>query len=76
MCKTNKLPICHRSILVATATSNGGTTTAAPTAAADDVTATVFTAANVEYANLRNGPGLEYERIGQLDAGASATLIC
>ena len=53
-----------------------GTTTAAPTAAADDVTATVFTAANVEYANLRNGPGLEYERIGQLDAGASATLIC
>ena len=76
MCKTTKLPFRRLSILGATAALIVGTTTAAPTAAADDVTATVFTAANVEYATLRNGPGLEYERIGQLDAGASATLIC
>jgi hypothetical protein len=76
MCKTTKLPFRRLSILGATAALIVGTMAAAPTAAADDVTATVFTAANVEYANLRNGPGLEYERIGQLDAGASATLIC
>lgn len=74
MSKTTKLPFRRLSILGATVALIVGATTAA----ADDVTATVFTAANVEYANLQSsgGPGLEYERIGRLDAGASATLIC
>lgn len=76
MCKTNKLPL-HLSILGAiVALVAGATVTVAPTAAADDITATVFTAPNVEYVNLRNGPGLDHERIGQLDAGASVTLVC
>lgn len=76
MCKTTKLPFRRLSILGATVALIVGATTATPTAAADDVKATVFSAANVEYANLRNGPGLEYERIGQLDAGTSVTIIC
>lgn len=76
MRKTNKLPL-HLSILGAiVALVAGATVTVAPTAAADDITATVFTAPNVEYVNLRNGPGLDHERIGQLDAGASVTLVC
>lgn len=76
MCKTNKLPL-HLSILGAiVALVAGATVTVAPTAAADAITATVFTAPNVEYVNLRNGPGLDHERIGQLDAGASVTLVC
>lgn len=49
MSKTTKLPFRRLSILGATVALIVGATTAA----ADDVTATVFTAANVEYANLR-----------------------
>lgn len=47
-----------------------------PSARADEITATVFDTPDVRYANIRNGPGLEYDEIGQLNAGETVTLEC
>ena len=53
-----------------------GSAITAPTASANDVTATVFDTPEVRYVWMRNGPGTNYNTLGQLGAGTSITLEC
>lgn len=53
-----------------------GSAITAPTASANDVTATVFDTPDVRYVNVRDGAGPEYNWIGQIDAGQTVTLEC
>ena len=48
----------------------------APTASADEFTATVFSAPGWDYANIRIGPSLDDEVIDVVDAGAQISLGC
>ena len=53
-----------------------GSVITAPTASANDVTATVFDTPEVRYVNVRDGAGLEHKTIGKVEAGGSVTLTC
>lgn len=53
-----------------------GSAITAPTASANDVTATVFDTPDVRYVNVRDGAGPEYNWIGRIDAGQTVTLEC
>lgn len=48
----------------------------APTVNAAEVSATVIAAPGVAYVNVRNGAGIEYAKIGRIDAGEAVTLQC
>lgn len=75
MSKTSKIrqlmTLCLSMLLVIT-----GAVFAAPAANAAEVSATVISAPGVAYVNVRNGAGLEYAKIGQIDAGEAVTLQC
>lgn len=53
-----------------------GVVAVAPTAVADENTATVFDTPEVRYVWMRSGPGTNYGTLGQLSAGTSVTLEC
>lgn len=53
-----------------------GSAITAPTASANDVTATVFDTPDVRYVNVRDGAGPEYNWIGRIDAGQTVNLEC
>ena len=53
-----------------------GVTTVAPSAHADEVTATVFSAPGWDYANIRPGPSTDGQPIGKVQAGQAVQLDC
>lgn len=53
-----------------------GVTTVAPSAHADEVTATVFSAPGWDYANVRPGPSTDGQPIGKVQAGQTVQLDC
>lgn len=53
-----------------------GSVISAPTASADDVTATVFSAPGWDYANVRPGPSTDGQPIGKVQAGQTVQLEC
>lgn len=53
-----------------------GVAAVAPTAVADEATATVFDTPEVQYVWMRSGPGTSYDTLDQLSAGTSVTLEC
>ena len=53
-----------------------GVTTVAPSAHADEVTATVFSAPGWDYANIRPGPRTDGQPIGKVQAGQAVQLDC
>ena len=48
----------------------------APTASADEFTATVFSAPGWDYANVRPSPSMDGQPIGQVQAGQTVQLDC
>ena len=53
-----------------------GSVIVVPTASADDVTATVFSAPGWDYANIRPGPSTDGQPIGKVQAGQTVQLDC
>ena len=53
-----------------------GVTTVAPSAHADEVTATVFSAPGWDYANIRPGPSTDGQPVGKVQAGQTVQLDC
>ena len=75
MSKTSKIrrlmTLCLSMLLVI-----AGAVFTAPTVNAAEVSATVIAAPGVAYVNVRNGAGIEYAKIGRIDAGEVVTLQC
>ena len=75
MSKTSKIrrlmTLCLSMLLVI-----AGAVFAAPTASADEFTATVFSAPGWDYANVRVGPGLSFPVVKTIPAGSSVKLGC
>ena len=65
------MTLCMSVLLVIT-----GVVFTAPTASADEFTATVFSAPGWDYANVRVGPGLSFPVVKTIPAGSSVKLGC